>query len=317
MPKKKKAPKSPFKQVIITDEKYGLPYSKGLMASAVMSTGLAPGRSYQIAKLIEDYLFRHGIGLLSVNELRSIAFEILQSNAGSEFAEKYLKWQALAKLDTPLIIMIGGTTGVGKSTIATELAHRLAITHMVATDSIREVMRSLFSEVLMPTLHKSSYDAWKSLRAPLPKSADPVTVAFIEQTSTVLTGINSVIQRAITEGIHLIIEGVHLVPGMINTNFKNAFAVPMIISVDDENLHRSHFYIREIETNALRAFKRYRENFANIRKIGNYVDLLAKQKKIPIIKSQQLDTTVSEALSVIINKVINAEDIKKVIGKEI
>jgi len=44
-------PKNP--QVLISDRDPGLPYSKGLMASQVMVTGLSPLRAYQVAEAIE------------------------------------------------------------------------------------------------------------------------------------------------------------------------------------------------------------------------------------------------------------------------
>lgn len=305
---------NPKRPIIITDEKHGLPYSKGLMASAVMATGLAPAKSYIIAKQIEDKLHENGIKSLSIVQLRSIAFEIIASKAGDEFAEKYLKWQALAQLDKPLIIMIGGTTGVGKSTVATELAHRLAITRIVATDSIRQVMRAFFSEELMPTLHRSSYDAWKALKTPLPKSADKVNVAFGEQTAAVLVGVKAVVDRAIVEGVNLILEGVHLAPGFINTEYKNAFVVPFIITIDEERLHKSHFYIREIETDGSRAYIRYRENFENIRKIGDNIKSLAEKHNVPVMQSHQLDQTVNQIMNIIIDKIIEPQQIEKAKG---
>ena len=49
------------------------------------------------------------------------------------------------RLDVPVVILIGGATGVGKSTIATQLAARLGIVRVVATDAIREVMRAMLS----------------------------------------------------------------------------------------------------------------------------------------------------------------------------
>jgi hypothetical protein len=36
-------------QILISDRQTGLPYSKGLMASQVMVTGLSPYRAYQVA----------------------------------------------------------------------------------------------------------------------------------------------------------------------------------------------------------------------------------------------------------------------------
>ena len=73
--------------------------------------------------------------------------------AGERYAKNFLRWREVERLDVPLVILIGGTTGVGKSTIATQLAARLGIVRVVATDAIREVMRSMLSSELMPTLH--------------------------------------------------------------------------------------------------------------------------------------------------------------------
>ena len=57
---------------------------------------------------------------------------------------------ALQRLDEPLLLLVGGATGTGKSTIATEAAHRLGITRVTSTDFIRQTMRAFFSEEFMP-----------------------------------------------------------------------------------------------------------------------------------------------------------------------
>lgn len=294
------------KPITITDEKHGLPYSKGLMASSIMATGLAPSRAYTVAKLIEENLRQKNKLSVSIQELRQLTMDTLLDVEGEEYAVKYRKWQLLSRLEKPLIILIGGTTGVGKSTIATEIAHRLGITRIISTDAIREVMRAIFSEDLMPALYNSSFDAWLGLRLPLPKSADPIIVGFREQASAVVTGIKALIQRAITEGANQIIEGVHIVPGFIDFSIyaDKALVIPILITVDDEDLHRSHFYIREMETEGFRPFERYRANFDNIRKIGQFIEGLASEKKIPIIPSYNLDLTILEVLEEILNRAI-------------
>ena len=45
----------------------------------------------------------------------------------------------------PVIVLIGGTTGTGKSTVASEVAYRLGITRVTSTDFIRETMRAFLS----------------------------------------------------------------------------------------------------------------------------------------------------------------------------
>src|SRR5919201_4933654 len=119
----------------------------------------------------------------------------------------------VSDLEVPLVLLLGGATGVGKSTIATMLANRLGITRVIPTDAVREVMRAMFSEELFPTLHTSSFDAARLVRHPLPRSADPVIIGFREQASAVAVGVEALIARAVEEGTDLIVEGAHVVPG--------------------------------------------------------------------------------------------------------
>ncbi|MBE0446517.1 MAG: 2-phosphoglycerate kinase [Actinobacteria bacterium] len=299
------------RQIIISDDKHGLPYSKGLMSSSLMATGLPPSRSYKIARLIEQHLMDSGRFSIKVDELKEVVYQLLLLHEGKGYADTYVRWQALLNLDRPMVVLIGGTTGVGKSTIATEVAHRLGITHIVATDSLREVMRAIFSKDLMPALHESTFLAWKAVNQSLEE--DPLIAGFCEQVKVVAVGIRAVIDRAIREGLNVIIEGAHVVPGFINSSLcEKAFIVPMIITVDDEDLHRSHFYIRELRTEGLRPFERYRENFELIRKIGKYIEELAEEYCIPVLSSHNLDTTITAVLEEVLDHVLGPPEGKGV-----
>lgn len=294
--------------ILIKDEKHGLPYSKGLMAQSFTATGLSPARAYLAAQRIQDQMRESDMREVTLGDLQAMAVAVLEERAGREYAERYMKLRELASLDRPLVILIGGTTGVGKSTIATEIAHRLGITRIVSTDSIREVMRGIFTRDLMPAIYESSFNAWRGLRVPVPHGANPVIVGFREQTAAVITGIRSLIERASVEGESLVIEGVHMVPGYIEpSQFKNASVVPLLVAVDDEEAHRSHFYIREVQTDGTRPFEKYRANFGNIRLLGRYIEDLAVEHGVPIVHSHQLDRTVAEVLELVVNVAIRAD----------
>jgi 2-phosphoglycerate kinase len=99
----------------------------------------------------------------------------------------------------------------------------------------------------------------------------------------------------------MIVEGIHLVPGYIDVSgFGDATVVQLIVTVDDEEAHRSHFYIREVQTDGNRPFEKYRANFENIRLLGHYIDDLAREHGIPLVHSLQLDKTVAETLELIV-----------------
>src|SRR5262245_7442460 len=111
------------------------------MASSIMATGIAPARAYEVAERIEEELRSSHRYESTRDELRELAYDSLLTVVGKRFADTYRKWQSVEELDLPLIVLIGGTTGVGKSTVATQLAARLGITRIMSTDAVREVMR--------------------------------------------------------------------------------------------------------------------------------------------------------------------------------
>lgn len=295
--------------IIIKDQRHGLPMSKGLLAKSFMSTGLSPSRAYLAAQRVQDELRDAGRFELTLAELHEHAERVLAEAAGPEIARRYRRLIEISQLNRPLIVLIGGTTGVGKSTVATEVAHRLGITRVVGTDSIREVMRGIFSRELMPAIYESSWDAWRALRVPVPHGASPVIVGFREQAAVVATGMKSLIERSVLEGVSLVLEGIHVAPGYIEpSQFKNASVVQVLLAVDDEEEHRSHFYIREVQTEGTRAFERYLASFPNIRALGYYVEELAVEHGIPVVHSKQLDRTIAEVLELIVNAVIAKDE---------
>lgn len=294
------------RHIVISDQEHALPYSKGLMASSIMATGLAPARAFHVAERIEEQLHQLRVNSITRAELLELAQGVLVEEVGQRYAESFAKWQVVNRLDRPLIICIGGATGVGKSTIATQLAARLGITRIIPTDAVREVMRAMFSEEIMPTLHTSSFDAERLVRHPLPRNADPVIIGFREQAAAVAVGAHALMRRAVMEGTGLIIEGAHLVPGFFDPEeFEDAVVVPLVITVDDEELHRSHFGQRAHETRS-RPGDRYLEFFDNIRKIQRYVKSLALQRGVPIVPSYNLDSTLSQVIELVVSEAMQA-----------
>jgi 2-phosphoglycerate kinase len=134
------------------------------MAQAFMATGLAPERAYSVAAAVERSEKRRGHTAVSRSQLHSIARRILGPDEGDLLIERLDQWQSLRRNEVPVVILIGGATGVGKSTLATQLAHRLGITRVASTDMVRQVMRAFFARDLMPSIHTSSFDAGQPCR---------------------------------------------------------------------------------------------------------------------------------------------------------
>jgi len=290
------------KIIVISGVDPGLPYSKGLWASELMVTGLSPYRAYQVAEQVEQRLIERNVVSVTTDELDDLTIDVLSDLAGERYATNWLKWREISMLDAPLVIMIGGATGVGKSTIATQLAVRLGIVRVVATDAIREVMRALFTSELMPTLYTSSFEADSALREPPPRPLDRVIVGFREQTAAVAVGIRALVERAAVEGTSIVIEGAHVVPGFFDLEaFEGrVLAVPVVVTVDDEDLHRSHFAVRSTDASS-RPFERYVQGFPNIRRVQKYIKSQALSHNVPVIPNYSLD----QALAAIIDLVVD------------
>ncbi len=291
-------PRTP-RHVTVRDGKAGLPYSKGLMASSVMAAGLPPYRAYHVAEVIEQCLHDRWSQGISSAELRELAARVLADEVGPRYADNYRSWQMAQDRVGPLIVLIGGTTGVGKSTVATALAARLGIVRIISTDAIREVMRGIFTPAMMPSLHASSFDVAAHLREP-PGDADPVVAGFRRQVQAVSVGVTQLVSRAVVEGTDLIVEGAHIVPGFLATPSRaEAVVAPLVITVDDEHLHRSHFVARSTDIRG-RRHRNYLDHFDDIRTIQAYVRALAVEHGVPVVPSYSLDATVSRVTELVV-----------------
>jgi len=290
-------------QILISDRETGLPFSKGLLASQIMVTGLSPYRAYQVAEEVELRLLEGRKASVSTDELADMTLLVIRELAGERYASNFVRWQRVEHLDVPVVILIGGATGVGKSTIATQLAARLGIVRVVATDAIREVMRAMLSPQLMPTLHVSSFQADQAMREPPIKNADALVVGFREQTAAVSVGINALIDRAAMEGTSIVIEGAHVVPGFFDAEAygDRILAVPFIIGVDDEERHLSHFAARE-DAIASRPATRYAEGFDGIRRLQGYVKSQALAHGVPVIPNHSFDQTIATVIDLVMDK---------------
>jgi 2-phosphoglycerate kinase len=165
----------------LVNEGHRVPFSKGLLATALTSTGLSPQRAYAVALDVEWQLLQADERAVDVDDLRALVEKVLADSGEQKYLQRYRIWNRMAADDRPVIVLIGGATGVGKSTIAAQVAQRLGIVRFISTDALRQAMRAFFSEKLMPSVHYSSYEAGLAVRIPLGPGLDPGLLGFMEQ----------------------------------------------------------------------------------------------------------------------------------------
>jgi 2-phosphoglycerate kinase len=280
-----------------------IPFSKGLMARALVVTGLDAERAYLIAHRADRDLAERGATLLDLDRLAELAAETIGEDDAQTTVRRLKRLDALQRVEQPLLLLIGGATGTGKSTIATEAAHRLGITRVTSTDFIRQTMRAFFSKEFMPSVHYSSFDARLALtRAEEEESGDAAILGFLDQTRNVLVGAHAALERAATEHWSMVLEGVHLVPGMVAAELPDAFVVQCVVAIEDENLHRSHFWVREYATEGLRPLARYLDSLPQIRQIQDYLVERARRYDVPVIVNDSLDRALGDVMDLVLRR---------------
>jgi len=283
--------------ILVKGRGYQTPFVKDMLVQSVTRAGMKPWQAHSFASEVADELLGKEINGITSEELAELVYTRLK-DLNERVAERYNIWREIGKGDhEPPIILLGGGTGVGTTTVGTEVAHRMGIKNVIATDSIREIMRKTVSDKLLPVLHASSYDAHKCMKVPIAKEKDKVIVSFLLQTWAVSVGIEAIIERAMKEGTPTMVEGLHVVPGFIPENYlKQDNVLLFMLHLKDEKEHKNRFYSRAFETKFKRSVESYIENFEHIRKIQKYIMGLAKDGEIPILENTDAERTVTEIM---------------------
>jgi 2-phosphoglycerate kinase len=287
-----------------------LPYSKGLMARALIAVGVGGVRAYELARQVEIDLAKRDERVVELERLHELAIQILGPVEGHEAVERLRRYRDLDQLDLPVIVLIGGATGTGKTTIAAEVAHRLGITRLSSTDFIRQTMRAFFAEEFMPTIHYSSFKAWEALPEAEREEGDPLTRGFLQQTKNVLVGVRASIERALEEGWSMVLEGVHLVPGMLPLEIEGALVVQCLLVVYNEEVHASNFFVRDLATEGVRPVEKYLENLGEIRQVQDFLLKRARKSGVPVIENENIDRTVGGVIELVLEGAERVQEVK-------
>ena len=294
----------------VDGKKYKEPFSKGIMSRSLNVADIGTERAHQIASNIEADLIENNITEISSGDLADVVLNHLE-NIDSDIAKKYSNWRSLRISKKPLIILIGGASGVGTSSMAFELANRLRLKNIISTDMIREVMRKIISKDLSPVIHKSSFDAYESIRTPSIR-IDSVIEGFISHVDVVNVGIEAIIERSVKEGISTIIEGVHIVPGFIRSDLlENNNIIMFTLTVDDEDSHKQRFYARCRQPWVKRSLERYMDNFSTIRKTQKFLVEQAKIHDARIINNVDINETIDIMINDILERFGGLHDVEQ------
>lgn len=281
------------------------PFSRGRHRHYLESCGLTMEEATTVTAKLYEQLRREGATAVASNHLARLTHRYLREDFGEAVARRYGTWVDFLRSDRPLILLIMGATGSGKSTVATEVAIRLGIVRTQSTDMLREVMRMMLPRRVVPALHTSTFKAWELLPAYGHRrnpSDQVVTDGYLAQADVVSLGCEAVLNRAFRERVSFILEGIHIHPSLVEKlpQTTDAIMIPIMLAVLKPAALQERFNARGEQAPDRRA-ERYRENFDAIWQLQTFLLAEAERWKVPIISNDEPETTIRQTMTVIID----------------
>lgn len=265
------------------------PLSRALHQQGLEASGLIPDEAAEITTKIYRQLAEQGCAEIASYELGRMSYTSLLQEFGEAAAHRYLVWTDFIYSGRTLVLLIGGTAGCGKSTTATFIANRLDIVRTQSTDMLREIMRVLVPQRLIPVLHRSSFDAWRALPGHEDRKECSDTVfadGFRAQAEPLSVACEAVLQRALRERVSLILEGVHMQPAFLDRipEDTDALVVPVMLAVLDPAVLRQRIRGRGRDVPQRRA-ERYLKHFDDIWRLQSFLLSEADRAGVPMIEN--------------------------------
>ncbi len=277
-------------------------HQRYLQSSAIRSKD-----AEQITTSIYNQLLAAGVSSIATCQLGYLTYLCLQQELGKSAASQYLGWSEFQHSDRPLLLLICGAVGSGKSSIANEIGHRLDIVRTQSTDMLREVMRSMIPRKLLPILHCSSFDAWRTLPIQDKKDRNKdllIAEGYRIQTDLLALACESVMQRAIRESTPLILEGVHVHPSLVQMlpRDTDAVVVHVTLGVLEQKELKARLLGRSANEPRRRA-RKYLNKFDSIWRLQSVVLGEAERCDTPIIPNVDRETAIFQLISIVNQKI--------------
>lgn len=279
------------------------PFSRGVLAQTLAQAGAKIDLAYRIASEVRAELVAEERFVVEEEEVLARARAKLQVT-DALIVSRLDKWRVLREFTEPIVVLLGGATGVGTSTLAADIARRLNIQSVIGTDAIREVLRHAISTDLLPWLHKSSYEITpEDIRVPVAEE-ESVLFGYRAQASQVSVGVEAIVDRGLKEGTNLIVEGVHLAPEIILNRYRDHPNVcSLVVYLSDEAIHRARFQLRALGTSMRRPVEEYIAHFKEIRQIHDYILESAVRSGVFAIENLAIESASDAAVASVANRV--------------
>ena len=287
-----------------------VPFSPAILAYDLEAYGIESSIAITTSQTVLRQLNQLDQDEIDSSEIDLLTYRCLREDFSQKIADSFISWKAFEDSEKSLLLLIGGVTGVGKSTVSHEICYKLDIPQIQSTDMIREIIRAYLAPPFVPLLQYSSFEAFKAIpdvksKRGLFKKSPPVVEGFLSQLSILQPALQSSINRALLEENHIIIEGVHILPTEIDLALARdkAVIVPVMLANTSKSSLKKQLTRRGSEQ-IERPSRRYIDNLDNIWALQSYLLKTADNAEIPILTNTSIKDTVNSILALITQKVI-------------
>lgn len=245
---------------------------------------------------MDDYfIFDHEVNELLLTGAPYHDFELKKTNQFQGiYAQRKKLWAdfilSSKQHKKPLIILLNGSSSVGKSSWAVEIAYRLGMRNIIHTDTLRGVLRSLTDRKKEPALFDSTYKCWEAYSDHCTREA--LVKGFQDQCRSITASIETIIKDATEYGKFTIIEGMHIVPSMLKQSLAdNPNVVTLFLDIDSREVHESRLVNRCNSTYLNREHNKYVPVFDEFRILRDYLFEEANESSSIIVNNtDQVET---------------------------
>lgn len=273
------------------------PISTERLLRFVVTAGLDPTRALGFSREVGLRLKEPGVADLDEAEAEAWVQALLKERFGERAARRYGLVSGIRLGRKPLVLLIGGATGTGKSTLATEVAFRLGISHVTSTDMLREAMRAVLPREVVPGLHDHSFRGMSLGGKALSDPREKVLAGFRQQADQVAVAVRAVIRRAARESTPLVIEGVHLRPPFHRYAPADADVVVtgLVLALPSASRHKRRFPKRQ-SSQPKRPSGDYLEAFQSVRWIQDDLLESAERHKSVVLSNRHTAESVDQVI---------------------
>ncbi|XP_062001028.1 uncharacterized protein LOC133718219 [Rosa rugosa] len=180
-------------------------FSRFLLCQNLTVTKIPNHISIKIALDLKKLLVDNSLLDVSQSDLEENLFKIMEQRGFREdYVKRYRMMTRFHHQRVPLVIIVCGTSCVGKSTIAAQISQRFNLPNVMQTDVVYELLRTSTDAPLAST------PIWARDFS----SSEELITEFCRECRVVRKGLAGDLKKALKDGKPIIIEGIHLDPNI-------------------------------------------------------------------------------------------------------